>query len=369
MLAFRISASYGETNNMPRVRQRLSGTLDELRSIPGVTSAALTLGVPGGGQTYTSQFHIAGQDTESEGKKVFADEENVTPDFFGLLGIPILSGDTCRMNSDPKAQVEAMVSRSFADQYFPGQSPLGHYVEESPTRFQITGVVADIRKHGYAHDPQPIVYWCGLPYNPGPEFLLRTDGDPLRLSEAVRQRIRQIEPNRAVYDVKRLSDYVSSTLTERRFQMILLSSFAVTALLLATIGLYGVTSFLVSLRTREIGLRAALGATPSRIFAQVFRREGAFMNCDRCCVRTSRSRPVVPFHREPSVRRPAYRYDNVCGRTLHAGLRFRHRAVAASSPRHEYRSDGGTPAGLISFVPHAIKPNFVITKWTPRRAR
>ena len=92
----------------------------------------------------------------------------------------------------------------------------------------------------------------------------------------MRLRIHTIDPNRAVYDVQRLSDYVSSTLTDRRLQMILLSSFAAMALLLAAIGLYGVTSFLVSLRTREIGLRAALGATPSRIFAQIL-REGVAM--------------------------------------------------------------------------------------------
>jgi ABC-type antimicrobial peptide transport system permease subunit len=137
-------------------------------------------------------------------------------------------------------------------------------------------VAGDFRNHGYAHDPQPTVYWCGMPTNPFPEVLLKSTGDPLLLSEAVRQRIHAIEPNRAVYDVKRLSDYVSSTLTDRRFQMILLSSFAAMALLLAAVGLYGVTSFLVSLRTREIGLRAALGATPARIFGQIL-REGALM--------------------------------------------------------------------------------------------
>jgi ABC-type antimicrobial peptide transport system permease subunit len=92
----------------------------------------------------------------------------------------------------------------------------------------------------------------------------------------VRQRALQIDPNRAVYDIQRLSDYVSSTLTARRFQTIVLTSFAGMALLLAAVGLYGVTSFLVSLRTREIGLRAALGATPSRIFVEIL-REGALM--------------------------------------------------------------------------------------------
>jgi putative ABC transport system permease protein len=243
-----------------------------------VTSAAITIGLPGDAQPYTSQFHIIGQDTETEGKQVFADEEGVTPEFFNMLGIPMLSGELPRVSLDPSTQTPALVSRSFADRYFPGQSPAGHYVREgnSPNPFRIVGVVADIHKHGYARDPLPTVYWCGIPFNPGPEFVVKSAGDPLLLSEAIRQRMRAIEPNRAVYDVKRLSDYVSSTLSERRFQMILLSSFAAMALLLAAIGLYGVTSFLVSLRTREIGLRAALGATPSRIFAQIL-REGALV--------------------------------------------------------------------------------------------
>ncbi len=278
VLAFRISGSFAETNDRPRLAQRLNRTLENVQTIPGVRAAVLSLGLPGGGPTLASQFHIVGQDTETEGKRVFADEDSVTPGFFSLFGIPILSGGTCRISLDPKAQLTALVSRSFADNYFPGQSPIGHYVREGnyPVQLQIVGVVGDIRKHGYARDPQPTVYWCGIPSSPFPEFLVRSEGDPLQLSEAVRRRIHATDPNRAVYDVKRLSDYVSSTLTERRFQMILLTSFAATALLLAAVGLYGVTSFLVSLRTREIGLRAALGATPTRIFAQIL-RDGALM--------------------------------------------------------------------------------------------
>ncbi len=158
------------------------------------------------------------------------------------------------------------------------QSPIGHILHQEgfAPALQIAGVAADFRMHGPSSDPQPTIFWCGLPFNPFPEVLLKSIGDPMLLAEAVRRRIRQIEPTRAVYDVRRVNDYVSSTLTGRRFQMILLSSFAAMALLLAAVGLYGVTSFLVSLRTREIGLRAALGATPSRIFAQIL-REGALM--------------------------------------------------------------------------------------------
>jgi putative ABC transport system permease protein len=278
VLAFHISGSYGETNNLPQLAQRLNRTLETMQSIPGVRAASLSFGLPGGGQVLARQYHIAGQDTETEGRKVFADGDSVTPDFFSVLGVPILSGTTCRINLDTKAPLTAVINRSFADRYFPGQSPIGHFVQEDdfPAPLRIVGVAGDFRNHGYAHDPQPTVYWCLVPTSPFPEVLLKSSADPLLLSETVRRRIRAIDPNRAVYEVQRLSDYVSSTLTDRRFQMILLSSFAAMALLLSAIGLYGVTSFLVSLRTREIGLRAALGATPSRIFGQIL-WEGAVM--------------------------------------------------------------------------------------------
>jgi putative ABC transport system permease protein len=275
VLAFRVSAGWGEKNDMGQVEQRFARTLDAVRGIPGAQAAALSIDMPGAGAPAPVQIRIAGRDADPEGEKLFADSDTVAPDYFQVLGIPILSGHICRVTFDRKSQRVVLVSNSFAQRYFPGRSPLGEHilVESDTIPIEIIGVVADVRKRGYARDPEPAIYACGLPgYYPDPQFLVRAGGDPMRLAEAVRHKIHEIEPRRAVFQINRLSDAISSSLTPRRFQVLLLVSFAVTALLLAVIGLYGVTSFLVSQRTREIGLRVALGAQPAQIFLQVFRQ-------------------------------------------------------------------------------------------------
>jgi predicted permease len=351
VLTFHVSAGWGEVNNIARVVQRMYRTMETVRTIPGVTGTAITIGLPGGGEDYQQQFSIMGKDTESEGEKVFAEYESVTPDYFRLLGISMLSGETCRLNFDSKPkQQPVLVSRSFAEKYLPNQNPIGQYLNLArrfdSTPFQIVGVVSDIHKHGYAKDPEPVVYWCGLPgFYPDPAYMLKARGDPLLLAEAVREKIRLIEPNRAVYNVKRLSDYVASTLSERQFQIMLLSSFAAAALLLAAIGLYGVTSFLVSQRTREIGLRVALGAQPSQIFAQVF-RQGAWMTglgiTAGLLAAAALSKWIASLLFDVAPPGPAH----VRRRPAAAGRHCRARAMDASSARHARRPHGCSAPGI-----------------------
>jgi putative ABC transport system permease protein len=217
------------------------------------------------------QFTIVGRASQSE--KLFADPRGVTSDYFHTLGIPILSGETCRANFDDKAQPVVLVDRSFADRFFPGENPVNHFLEVGDTSpYQIIGVVAGVRQHGAARDPIPTIYVCGIPRRlPDPSYILKTAADPLLIAEAVRRDVRSIEPNRAVYDLTRLTDSLSENFSARKFQTTLLGLFAGTALLLAVIGLYGVMSFFVSERTREIGLRIALGAQPVQILSRIFR--------------------------------------------------------------------------------------------------
>jgi len=146
---------------------------------------------------------------------------------------------------------------------------------------EVIGIARDVRENALTHEPVPTIYSCANNLMPDPNFLIRTRGDPMALVPALRRKIHQIEPNRSVFHIMPLAEHLFDSHAETRFRTLLLALFALTAISLAAIGLYGTLSYLVNLRSREIGLRVALGAVPHQIRMQ-FLAQGVGVSLAGC---------------------------------------------------------------------------------------
>ena len=210
-----------------------------------------------------------------------ADFRVVSPDFFRTLGIPLLSGRTLEDRDAPDTQQVAVISESLVRQKWPDQNPIGQTIEfgnmDGDLRLlQIVGVVADVREQTLESTPRPVVY---VSYRQRPRgayafnFVLKTSGNPAPVFSAAREIVRGLDPQLAPR-FNTLSQIYSDSLESRRFSLILVAIFSVAALLLAMAGTYGVNAYSVAQRTREIGVRTALGASAKQILNMVL-KEGA----------------------------------------------------------------------------------------------
>jgi putative ABC transport system permease protein len=268
VLTLRISAHWGETADGRGHEQHVDRDLDALRSIPGVESAATSLALPGVPfQSAVELKIIEGQSDPN--RKLLAVSRVVSPGYFATMHIPIQAGEPCRRTMTDTA----LVNRSFADAYLAGRTVIGNHLQYVPANpyvkpGEIRGIVANAREEGLAREPEPIVYWCYSAPVPSPAFLVRTHGEPMALAEAIRRKIHETEPNRSVYEVMPLEEHLHDTLAENRLRTTLLTFFALTAVALASMGLYGTLSYIVGERRREIGLRLALGALRAEVVSQ-----------------------------------------------------------------------------------------------------
>jgi putative ABC transport system permease protein len=269
VLTFRLSASWAETTNYERLVGRIDATLEALRTLPGVENAATGIFPPGVPASYESRFELVeGQDSAQTGMP--AESRVVSPEYFATLQVPLLGGANCA-RGPLAAPRDLMVNRSFVNRYLSRwPSVVGLHLSAGtpgpPGR--IAGIVADARERAIDREPGPVVYTCFSAPNPTPYFFVRTRGEPEAIVPAVRARLKELEPVRAVYDVARLDDRIGGAFRENRLRTLLLSAFAASAFLLACIGLYGTLNYVVALRRREVGLRLALGATRGVIVRQ-----------------------------------------------------------------------------------------------------
>ena len=259
------------------------GTLSErTRGMPGVEGVSFTDVVPLGQRYIGSEMvvedgAVSSGSSRREARPITVFQSTIRPDYFQTLNVPIVRGRDFLPSDDLNAPKVVIVSAGFARETWPGQDPIGKRVsvsgEEGPY-LTIVGVAQDVMLGGPMESKRSVVYLPQKQY-PGSKYqtiIVRTAGEPGPLAEALRREIRSLDPNLPVYDVHTLAEYKRLKLADRMNGANILGGFGALALLLASIGVYGVMAFSVLQRTKEIGIRVALGARGRDVVSLFVRR-------------------------------------------------------------------------------------------------
>jgi putative ABC transport system permease protein len=283
ILTMQVSLPRAKYPEPPQIANFFDRLLPRVAALPGVKSAALTSSLPPNGLQISDNFLAEGQPLVDDSKAPIGSALTTTPGYFHTLGVPVLQGRDFTERDNKNSPPVVIINQTLARQFFGNTNPVGKRLKIGGTDrkgnpwMEIVGVVGDVKYEGLGIPTAPAFYW---PFHQGPmrsmSLVLRTTLSPVSATASVRAEMRRIDPDIPLAHVSTIENLVNESVAQPRFRTFLIGVFSAVAMLLASIGIYGVVAYSVAQRTHEIGIRMALGAQRHDVLTLIV-RQGLFL--------------------------------------------------------------------------------------------